>query len=175
MHRKCTALFSLLCNMEICGTRATNTPPLRSHASAELSFGCDVQWQMNNVKWFIVLCIIINIVINFHDLHALQRASSFDIVCDARERSRLHTHIHTHLTPFASLITCLLHKLPCIRHSSDAMKLMESSKKSKHYDRRLIAGRWLEIFCHLWALAMTLCRVWLSALFLYWSTIRFGC
>lgn len=75
--------------MKICGTGATNI-------SAKLSFGCDVQWQMNNVKWFIVLCIIINIVINFHDLHALQRASTFTVV---------HSIPYFIRVP----ITCLLH------------------------------------------------------------------
>lgn len=92
MALNCTALFSLMCNMEICGTRATNThtPKL------SFRFGCDMQWQMNNVKWFIVLCIIINIVINFHDLHALQRVSIFDVV------RRI-----PYLIPIA--VTCLLH------------------------------------------------------------------
>lgn len=60
-----------------CATWKFVAPEQRIH---QPSFGCDVQWQMNNVKWFIVLCIIINIVINFHDLHALQRASTFDVV-----------------------------------------------------------------------------------------------
>lgn len=77
MHWNCTALFSLLCNMEICGTGAMNTLILTNthasinirthhrHTSTKLLLDYDVQWQMNNVKWLIVLHIIINIVINF--------------------------------------------------------------------------------------------------------------
>lgn len=68
---------------------------------------------MNNVKWFIVLCIIINIVINFHDLHALQRVSTFDVV------RRI-----PYLIPMA--VTCLLHnyhEFIIVFHA--AMKLIE--------------------------------------------------
>lgn len=106
MHWNCTALFSLYIVQhkiyvapEQMLTQTHTAMDTGTSIRSAFSFGYDVQWQMNNVKWLIVLCIIINIVINFHDLHALQRVpSSLNINSGGSSLWHVHRgHTHTHI------------------------------------------------------------------------------